>query len=136
MNQSVRFSVAERLSILTVTPIPTFVPVRNLAETAAGFMCRSGKTSTYGTCTRRAANRLRRVIRCKQPRTDSDKARWFATAMRRADGLYDISRRKFCAVAGLTLVVGCIDSDGSVVQTGQLGDNLSQTVAASVRLNS
>ncbi len=46
------------------------------------------------------------------------------TAMRRADGLYDISRRQFCAVAGLTLVVGCVDSDGSIVQTGQLGDNL------------
>ena len=44
--------------------------------------------------------------------------------MRRADGLYVISRRDFCALAGLTLVVGaCADNDGSVVQTGQLGDN-------------
>jgi nitrite reductase/ring-hydroxylating ferredoxin subunit len=45
--------------------------------------------------------------------------------MRRADGLYDISRRQFCAVAGLTLIVGsCADNNGGAVQTGDLGDNL------------
>lgn len=42
--------------------------------------------------------------------------------MRRTDKLVEISRRDFCAFAGLGLVVaGCTDGSNGVVQTGPLG---------------
>ena len=41
--------------------------------------------------------------------------------MRRAPGLIELSRRDFCALACGIALVGCSDSDSTIVQTGALG---------------
>ena len=46
--------------------------------------------------------------------------------MRRADGLYDITRRDLFALAGcagLAYVAGCVDGDTPAIETGPLGGN-------------